>query len=163
MRYHHFWLDFLVLSRNGMIRKLWLISKFMTPYTGQQIITIQLIPNISRSKDNETWLVNKIQRENINFLQKPCRKWVGETSFRPLFVFQKSFIWVNASCQHHNLNFFWQTLSWTYNKNKLYKISDCWFRDMLNFNYLIKDSGTSSSTTFCVCFLKKNISHIMFY
>ena len=67
--------------------------KFMAPYTGQQIITIHLIPNISRSKGNETWLVNKIQRENINFLQKPCRKWVGETSFRPLFVFQKSFIW----------------------------------------------------------------------
>ena len=26
----------------------------MTPQTGQQIITVHILPNISRSKDNET-------------------------------------------------------------------------------------------------------------
>ena len=41
-----------------------LISKFMASQSGQQIITIHILPNISRSKGNQT----------MTFLQKPCRK-----------------------------------------------------------------------------------------
>ena len=29
--------------------------------------------------------------------------------------------------------------------------------------FLIKGSGTSFTATFCVCFVKKNISHVIFY
>ena len=36
-----------------MIRKLRLFSKFMTSQTGKQIITIHILPYISRSKDNQ--------------------------------------------------------------------------------------------------------------
>ena len=46
------WL-FFIMQENGLIRKLSLISKFMTSQTGQHIITIHILPNISRSKDNQ--------------------------------------------------------------------------------------------------------------
>ena len=60
----------------------------------QQMITIQILPNIARSKSNQS--VNDIGQltkynENI-FLQKSCRKWGRETTSRPLFVFLKTFI-----------------------------------------------------------------------
>ena len=37
-----------------MIRKLKLISKFMTSQTGKQAIAIHILTNISRSKGNQT-------------------------------------------------------------------------------------------------------------
>ena len=47
--------------KNGLIRKLCLISKFITSETGQQIITIHILPNISiRQSANEIWSVDKI-------------------------------------------------------------------------------------------------------
>ena len=51
--------DFLVMLKSHLIRKL--ISKFMTSQTGQQIITIHILLNISkRQSGNEIWLVNRI-------------------------------------------------------------------------------------------------------
>ena len=49
LRYLHFYPDFLVMHKNGLIRKLWLISKCMTSQTGQQIIIIHILINITRS------------------------------------------------------------------------------------------------------------------
>ena len=45
----------LTLSYVGklLIRKLMLISKFMASETGQQIIAINILPNIWRRKDNQ--------------------------------------------------------------------------------------------------------------
>ena len=37
-----------------MIKKLRLISQFMISSTGEQTITIHILPNISRRKDNQT-------------------------------------------------------------------------------------------------------------
>ena len=37
-----------------MIRKIRSISKFMTSHPGKQTITIHILPNISRSKGNQT-------------------------------------------------------------------------------------------------------------
>ena len=60
-------LSFLVMQKNGMIRKLRLISKCMT-----QIITIHILPNISRSKDNQTVKFGQFIEYNMRniFLQK---------------------------------------------------------------------------------------------
>ena len=41
-------------DKNGLIRKIRLISKFMTSHSGQQTISIHILPNISRSKHNQT-------------------------------------------------------------------------------------------------------------
>ena len=49
-----FALIFLVMQENALIRKIRLISKFMTSSAGKQMITIHILPDISRSKDNQT-------------------------------------------------------------------------------------------------------------
>ena len=41
-------------------KKVKINSKIMTLQSGQQIITIHISPNISRTKGNETWSVNKM-------------------------------------------------------------------------------------------------------
>ena len=52
LRYLHFCPDFLDMFKNGLIRKLCLISKFMTPQAEKQIISIRILPNVSRSRGN---------------------------------------------------------------------------------------------------------------
>ena len=42
------------LEKNGLIRKIWLISKFITSHTGWQTFTIHILPKISWSKGNQT-------------------------------------------------------------------------------------------------------------
>ena len=60
----------------------------------QQMITIQILPNIARSKSNQSVSdIGQLIKYNENiFLQKSCRKWGRETTSRPLFVFLKTFI-----------------------------------------------------------------------
>ena len=54
-RYLNFCLDLLIMKKNDLIRKLRLILKFMTSQAGQKTITpVLILPNISRSKDNQT-------------------------------------------------------------------------------------------------------------
>ena len=48
-RYLVICLDILIMLRNGMIRKISLISKFVTPQSGKKIIGIHILPNISKS------------------------------------------------------------------------------------------------------------------
>ena len=68
------------------------------------------------------------------FLQNWSRKWGKETSSRPLFIFQKSFI-LNK-CK-------WKFPTLTYNKRKLCEASDCWSRDMLNSDFFLKKKEVS--------------------
>ena len=44
---------FLFMKENGLIRKLSLISMFMTFMTGQQVITIHMLSKITKSKGNQ--------------------------------------------------------------------------------------------------------------
>ena len=53
------------------------------------------------------------------FCGKSCRKSDSDT-----FFFQKAFE-VKRSGQHLNFNKFWYSSTWTYNKSKLCKTSDC--------------------------------------
>ena len=61
----------------------------MTLRTGQQIITMHILSNISRSKgkpDNKIWSVNRMQHEQYFFL-KDHTKYGGEPSQKSLFLF----------------------------------------------------------------------------
>ena len=72
---------------NSLLRKLWLISKFMTSQTGQQIITMHISPNISRSKGNQTMEFGQLReysKRNI-ILEKWYTKCGGEGSPRPFY------------------------------------------------------------------------------
>ena len=48
-RYLNICLDFLVMQKNGLIRKIMIISTFMTSQPGKQTIPTHILPNISRS------------------------------------------------------------------------------------------------------------------
>ena len=71
------------------LRKLRLLSKFMTSETGQQIFTMHILSNISRRKGKPTMKFGHLTKYNVRniFLEKSCKKCDRETSSRPLFVF----------------------------------------------------------------------------
>ena len=57
----------------------------MTSQSGQQAIVINIFPNISRSKGNQTMKFGRLIESNMRniFLEKSCTKCGGETSPRP--------------------------------------------------------------------------------
>ena len=57
---------------------------------------------------------------------------------RESIFFRKALYEVKTSGQHISSNMFCYFSTWTYDKNKLCKTSDCWSRDMLNFDFLKK-------------------------
>ena len=67
----------------------------MTSQPGLQTIAIHILPNISKSKGNQTMKFGQLIEYNKgnNFLQKLCGKWGRETSSKPFFIFWKSLIW----------------------------------------------------------------------
>ena len=75
-----FVMTFWSCRKNGLIRKTWLTSKFMTSQPGSQTIAIHILFNISQSKGNQIMKLRQLiehNKKNI-FLQKLCRKWVRE-------------------------------------------------------------------------------------
>ena len=75
------------------------------------------------------------------FLERSCKKWGRKTSFRLLFVFQKSFLWGKSNCSAAWFQYISIALNLAYSKNKQYKTSGYWFRDMLKFDFLEKSLG----------------------
>ena len=60
---------------NNLIRKLNLISKFMTLQPGKQIITIHILSNISRNKSNQTIKFGQLLEYNVKiFCSKIMQK-----------------------------------------------------------------------------------------
>ena len=59
----------------------------MTPETGQQIITIQILPNVPRTRDNQKIKYGRLVKYNMRniFLEKSYTKYVGEASPRPFY------------------------------------------------------------------------------
>ena len=84
-RYVSFYLDFLVMYRNGLIKKIRLTSNFLTSQPGYQIIVIHILPNMSRSKKNQTLKFGQLIECNMKniFLEKSYAKCGEETSPRP--------------------------------------------------------------------------------
>ena len=69
-----------------MIRKISLIVKFLTSQPGWQTIAMHLLPNISRSKDNETMRLSLLIEYNMRniFLENSYIKYGGESIPRPV-------------------------------------------------------------------------------
>ena len=74
------------MYKSGLIRKIRLILKFMTSQPGKQTIGIHILPNISRSKGNQTMKIGQLIEYNMryNFVEKLYIKCAGETVPRPL-------------------------------------------------------------------------------
>ena len=79
-----------------------LISKFMTIQTGKQIITIHILPNISRSRVNQAMKFGRFIEYNTRniFLEKSYTKCGGETSSRPFSKKPKSSISQDQQSEH---------------------------------------------------------------
>ena len=84
-KYLSFFLAYFVMQQNGLIRKIMLLSNFMTSQHCQQAIVIHLLPNISRINWHQTTEFGQLIECNIRniFLDKSCTKCGGETSCRP--------------------------------------------------------------------------------
>ena len=83
-RYLIFCLNFLVMQQNGLIRKIRLITKFLTSQPGLQKILMYILPNISKSKCNQTMKFDHLMECKIRniFLEQSFTKCDGETSPR---------------------------------------------------------------------------------
>ena len=60
-RHLNFCLDFLVMQQNGLICTIRLVSNFMTPQLAQQAIVIHILPNISKSKEDQTMKMDQLR------------------------------------------------------------------------------------------------------
>ena len=70
-RYLNFYLDFLVIEKTGLIRKIRLITNFMTSQPVSETTAIHILPNTSQSKDNQTMKFGQIIEYNkINIFLK---------------------------------------------------------------------------------------------
>ena len=67
------------------MRKLRLISKLMTSQPGKQTIATYILPNISRSKDNQTMKFGKLIKYNMRniFLEKHTQNVVEKLFLDP--------------------------------------------------------------------------------
>ena len=96
------------MGENGLIRKLRLISKFMASQPRKQTIMIPILPNISRSKANQTMKFGQLIGYN---LQSGKRRLVPDLCL----FFIKALCEVNASGLHLSFNTFRQPSTWTRN------------------------------------------------
>ena len=79
--YLNFCNEFLFMQKNSLIRKLRLISKLMKLHLGEQTIAIDILPNILRSKCNQTMKFDQLIEYNMRniFLEKSYTQCVGDT------------------------------------------------------------------------------------
>ena len=108
-----------------MIRKLRLISKFRTSLTGKQIIAIHILPNISRSKGNQTMKFDQLVKYNVknNFFFKNHTKNEAEILIADNLFFEKALYKVKACGQHVNFNIFIWPRTRTCDKSKMGEVS----------------------------------------
>ena len=82
-----------------MRRKLRLISKFMTPQTTQQIITVHILSNISGSKVNQTMKFGQLSITWEIFFWKIIHKMLSRSYSQTLLL--KSILRISLNCQKY--------------------------------------------------------------
>ena len=72
----------------------------MTSQSGYQTIAIHKLPDISRSKSNQTMKIGQvIEHNNKNiFFKNHTENEAGRLLYRPIFLLQKNFIWGKSKC-----------------------------------------------------------------
>ena len=87
------------VEKKAWLKKIRLISKFITSQPGWQRITLHVLMNLSWIKGNQTMKFGQFiecKKRNI-FIQKSCRKSSKEASSRTFLLFQKALCEVKAS------------------------------------------------------------------
>ena len=90
--------------KNGLIKKISLISQFMTSQPRKQAIAIHILPSISRSKGNKAMKFGQLIEYNKtnNFLERSYTKCSGEAI--PRSFFEKSKLRISLD-QHSEILF----------------------------------------------------------
>ena len=88
------------MQKNSLIRKIRLISKFVTSQPGKQTIPIHILSIISKSKSNQTMKFGQLIEYNMRniFLEKLFTKYYGETNPRPFSKKSKLRIYLDQQC-----------------------------------------------------------------
>ena len=83
--YLNFCLDFLVMNKKGLMRKIRLISRLVRSQPGKQTIAMYILSNISRSSGNQTIKFGQLIKCNMRniFLKKSIHKMCWKTIPRP--------------------------------------------------------------------------------
>ena len=106
LRYLHFWPNFFDYVEKRLDNfnininlKTEAIFKITTSSTEKQIITLHILCNISRSKENQKMKFGQLIEFNVKnfFLWNLCRKWGDKTRSRPLYFRKASYELVGTS------------------------------------------------------------------
>ena len=86
------------VEKNGLIRNITLITKFMTSQPGWQTTTVQILPNISESKGSQTMKFCQLMeyKKRIIFSKNHAENKAGRPA-PDFFVFSKIFVWGGSS------------------------------------------------------------------
>ena len=79
-------------AKNDLIRNIWLITKFMTSQSGQQIITMHILPNITH-ESKETRQSNLVSQQNITKEHFPSiiMQKVRQRAYLNILITQRAF------------------------------------------------------------------------
>ena len=89
------------MQQNGWIRKIMLVSNFMTSQPGYQANVIHILSNISRNKGNQALKFGQLIEYNMRniIFEKSYTKYGGETSPRPFSGILKLSISLDKYCK----------------------------------------------------------------
>ena len=130
----------------------------------REILTTHILPNISRSKGNQTMKFSQLIECNIinNFLEKSYTKWGGETSPRP--ISESSKLSISLDQQLEILCSLFLIYVQVENYQNILKLRYRPFVFTSCKSFLIKKrSGTSTRPSTYTWFFKINIFHVILY
>ena len=134
---------------------------------GQQIITIHILTNIWRSKDNHTMIFDQLIKYNMKkkFSWKVYTKHDGETSPR-VFLWKNqnwTYFWTN-SLKCYKIYFYVKVEIYQIILKHIKNIWRSWPLAFTLYKTFVKNkrSGTSLPNSFFAWVFKKNISHIFY-
>ena len=162
-RYSNFCLDFLVMQKNGLIRKIRFISKSMTPQPGLQTIAIHIFTNILRSKGNQAMKFGQLTEYSMRniFLEESYTK-CGKETIPRLFLKNQNWLYLWINILRFYIFRFNCLPSW--GLSKVIETADHLLLPHIKlFKKTKRGLELVSLLHFLEWFLKKNISVVMFY
>ena len=95
----NFCLEFLVMQKNGSMRKIKLISRLMTSQPGKQTIPMHILTNVSRSKSNQGMKFGRLIKYECGlfFLNNHTQNVLNKLFPDPFLENQNwAYLWVNS-------------------------------------------------------------------
>ena len=139
------------MSKNGLIRKIRLISKFMTSQPCQQTIATHILTKFSRSKSNQAMFGQLIERNMRNAMERP---------FPDPFLKNQNWAYLWNNILKFHTACFYGMPSWKLSEHFETKLQATCSFAFTSYKAFLKNkrSGTSLPVSFSAWFLKKNIS-----